>query len=302
MCVMLGSGCTGSSGDEAASTVSPDPSSSVSPGSTTTVELDDRPFGLHVPRGYDPSNPAGLVVALHGYGGTAEQFSTLLPLVSASEDDGFLVALPEGMPDPGGQQFWNATPACCDFHGADVDDSDYLSRLIDVVTESYAVAPERVYVIGFSNGGFMAHRLACDHADQVSAIVSLAGAQAVDPAACEPARAVSVLEVHGTDDTLISYLGGSLLGQRYPSAPETVEVWRRLNECDGGPGTSGKRLDADGAQPGAETTRTSWSSGCADGSEVALWTIDGGGHVPAYTKELTDAMLGWLEGPASTVD
>ena len=266
------------------------------------VELDDRPFGLHVPRGYDPRSATALIVALHGYGSSAVEFSTLLPLVSASEDYGFLLALPEGTPDPDNRQFWNATPACCDFHRADVDDSEYLSRLIELVTESYAVAAERVYVIGLSNGGFMAHRLACDHADQVSAIVSLAGAQAVDPAACEPARAVSVLEVHGTDDELVSYQGGAFAGQRYPSAPATIEAWRRLNECDGGPGTSGERLDVDGTQPGAETTRTSWSSGCADGSEVALWTIVGGGHVPAYTPEFSDAMLGWLEGQASTVD
>lgn len=268
------------------------------PGSTRTVELDDRPFGMHVPRAYDPDAATGLVVALHGYGGNAEEFTTQLALVSASEDHGFLLAMPEGTTGPDGLQFWNATPACCNFYGADVDDSAYLSQLIGAMAEGYAVDPGRVFVIGLSNGGFMAHRLACDHADQVSAIVSLAGAQAVDPAACDPSQPVSVLEVHGTDDETILYKGGSFEGQPYPSAPATIEVWRRLNDCDDGRGTGDKQLDVDSAQQGAETTRTSWSSGCADGSEVALWTIVGGTHLPVYTPGFTDEIVGWLDGQA----
>ena len=46
--------------------------------------------------------------------------------------------------------------------------------------------------------------MACAHADQVAAIVSLAAATFVKPADCAPSAPVAVLEIHGTaDDTIV---------------------------------------------------------------------------------------------------
>jgi membrane protein implicated in regulation of membrane protease activity len=59
-----------------------------------------------------------------------------------------------------------------------VDDSTYLHRLLDAVKSAYRVDPTRVYFVGHSNGGFMAYRMACEHATEITAIVSLAGAGA----------------------------------------------------------------------------------------------------------------------------
>jgi polyhydroxybutyrate depolymerase len=269
----------------------------VPPGTTGTVTLGDRPFRLHVPTTYDDAEPAALVVALHGWGGTSHRIEAQLDLEDASESRGFLLALPEGERDSLGRQFWNAAPACCNADSRDVDDAGYLSSLIDVVVRRYRVDPGRVYAVGASNGGFMAHRLACDHADQVAAVVSVAGAQAVAPADCRPSQGVSVLQIHGTADATIRYDGGSIIpGQRYPSAEQTVSAWRELEHCAAGPGLLGDPLDGDPTLPGAETARVSWSTGCADASEVALWTVDGGGHWPHITPDFTDALVDWLEG------
>jgi polyhydroxybutyrate depolymerase len=269
----------------------------VTPGVTGTVTLGDRPFRLHVPTTYDDAEPTALVVALHGWRGTSHRVEAQLDLEEASESHGFLLALPEGEQDSLGRQFWNAAPACCNADGRDVDDSGYLSSLIDEVARRYRVDPARVYAVGVSNGGFMAHRLACDHADQVVAVVSVAGGQAVDPADCRPSQGVSVLQVHGTADATIRYDGGSIIpGQSYPSAEQTVDAWRELEHCAAGPGLHGDPLDGDPTLPGAETARVSWSTGCADASEVALWTVDGGGHSPHITPDFTEALLDWLEG------
>ena len=268
----------------------------VTPGTTGTVTLGDRPLRLHVPTTYDDAEPTALVVALHGWGGTSHRIEAQLDLEDASESRGFLLALPEGVRDSGGRQFWNATPACCNADSRDVDDSGYLSSLIDEVARRYRVDPGRVYAVGASNGGFMAHRLACDHADQVAAVVSVAGAQALDPAECRPSHGVSVLQIHGTADATIRYDGGSIIpGQSYPSAEQTVGTWRELEHCSAGPGLLGVPLDGDPTLPGAETARVSWSTGCADASEVALWTVDGGGHGPRITPDFTDALLDWLD-------
>jgi polyhydroxybutyrate depolymerase len=269
----------------------------VAAGTTGAVDLADRPFRLHVPTTYDET-PTALVVALHGWGGDGDLVAAQLGLASASEERGFLLALPEGTSDSEGRQFWNATDACCNADDRDVDDSAYLSRVIDEVSEQYAVDPARVYAVGVSNGGFMAHRLACDHADQLAAVVSFAGAQASDPTACTPTRGVSVLEVHGTADATIRFEGGSIIsGATYPSAEQTVGEWVALDHCARS-GQPSYPFDADPTLAGAETTRTSWTTHCDDGSEVALWTVEGGGHSPPAGDAFNDAVVAWLDAHA----
>jgi polyhydroxybutyrate depolymerase len=257
------------------------------------VTLGERPFALHVPRSYDPAEPAALVLALHGWGGTGEMFVDRLRLEPASENRGFLLAVPEGTTDRDGRQFWNATDACCDVYDSGVDDSAYLADVIGEVSAQYSVDPARVFVTGISNGGYMAHRMGCDHADLVAAVASFSGAQTADPGACAPSQAVSVLEVHGSADEDVLPQGGRGEGARYPSVRETVATWRRLDGCGARRGTVGAPLDADAALPGAETVRTSWTP-CDQGSEVALWTVDGGGHVPEVTPALTAALVEWM--------
>ena len=266
----------------------------IAAGTIGAVRLADRPFRLQVPRQYDPNVATALVVALHGWGAASNDFATRLALYSAADERTFLLALPEGTKDADDLQFWNATDVCCDAYGTNVDDSSYLSQVIDAVASRYTVDPGRVFVIGISNGGFMAHRMGCDHADQVAAIVSISGAQFADPSACAPSRAVSALEVHGTADDTVLFNGGSDAGAHYPSVHKTVAEWRVLDKCDVGPGTTTAPLDADSTLTGAETVRTSWSRGCVNGADVALWTVRGGGHVPEFTPDFTDAVLDWL--------
>jgi polyhydroxybutyrate depolymerase len=261
------------------------------PGTTITVDLADRPFPLHLPESYDPAGSAALVLLLHGYTSNAAQAESYFQLTAESDRRGFLYAMPEGTTDASGDQFWNATDACCDFRGSGVDDSGYLRGLIETVADSYPV--DRVYLVGHSNGGFMAHRLACDHADVVTAIVSLAGAATNEESQCGPERPVSVLQIHGTADTSIPFEGGANAGNPFPSVGETLGMWRRHNGCSD-QGETLPPLDLDSGLPGRETTVTSYATGCQDGSRVELWSIEDGSHVPNLTPEVAPAIVDFL--------
>jgi pimeloyl-ACP methyl ester carboxylesterase len=81
-----------------------------------------------------------------------------------------------GQQDRRGHRFWSATDACCNLDGLAVDDVAYLRAVIRDVSARHAVDPRRVFIVGHSNGGFMAHRMACEASDLVAAVVSLAGA------------------------------------------------------------------------------------------------------------------------------
>jgi polyhydroxybutyrate depolymerase len=250
-----------------------------------------RPYHLQVPTGYNPTQPTPLLILLHGYGASGAIEESYFKFGPLAESQTVLYATPDGTLDPIGARFWNATDACCDLFLINVDDVAYLSAVIDDVESQYNVDPKRIYVVGHSNGGFMAHRLACDLSSRIAAIVSLAGAQWETISRCAATEKVAVLEVHGTADGVIAYDGGNIGGHAYPAAPQTVSDWATLNGC-GNINTSAPNLDLESSIPGPETSVASYD-GCAGGAAV-LWTINGGAHVPSLQPIWPNLVFGFL--------
>jgi polyhydroxybutyrate depolymerase len=262
---------------------------------TTDPLITARPYQFHVPASYDPSSPTPtpLVVVLHGYTFTGQIQVDYFKMIAASDAHGFLLAYPDGTTNLSGFHFWNATDACCNIDHSSVDDVAYLTAVIDDMAKRYHVDAKRVYLVGHSNGGFMAHRMACDRSHKIAAIVSLAGAQWNDPSKCQSAEAVAVMEMHGDADELIYYGGGlDTGGAAYPSAATTVATWAAKNGCTGGIADDGtKDLVSDLA--GAETTTASYA-GCPAGGAVTLWTIHGGHHIPSLQTTWADDVWAFL--------
>ncbi len=257
--------------------------------------IGDRRFEINVPAGYDGSKPVPLVVVLHGYTGSGTGAKEYFKLEAEARTRGFLTVYPDGTPDSSGNQFWNATDACCQLTATESDDSAFLTKLIDRVEEKFAVDPKRVYFAGHSNGGFMSYRMACEHADRVAAIVSVAGATFDDVSACQPSQPVSVLQVHGTSDAVISFTGGLILNTSYPAALTSVTAWAGYDGCYVGPLADDfvKSLDLDGRVAGNDASVTTFTE-CPPGVGVELWTIDGGSHEPALNAEFASSIMDFL--------
>ena len=242
----------------------------------------DRPYGLKVPAGYDGGHPVPLVVLLHGYTSNGATQAHYFGLMAEADKAGFLLAYPDGTRDRLGNRFWNATDACCDFFRSGVDDVAYIDAVIDEIAARYPVDPARIFVVGHSNGAFMAHRYACDRSNRVAAIVALAGMTWKDQGQCRASSPVSVLHVHGRDDSTVRYDGGTMPnGATYPGAVETVGDWAKLDGCSGQLAATGRRFDLDRTVAGDETVEEAYS-GCPAGSAIQLWTIEHGSHVPAF--------------------
>lgn len=254
-----------------------------------------------MPPNQDPRVPMPLLVLLHGFGSSSQEVDEYFQLQSQAAADGMLYVRPNGTTDASGEQFWNATDACCDLNRTGVDDSAYLAGLIRDLESRYPVDRRRVYVAGHSNGGFMAYRMACDHADLVAAVVSLAGAMPADRATCKPSGPVSVLQIHGTADAVIPYGGGDIGGRRFPAARTSVQDWAELDRCQSNP-TPQAALDvatrsAAGASsralPGAETSVLAYGR-CSNRTAVQLWAIAGGSHVPALSPSFAAQITSFL--------
>jgi polyhydroxybutyrate depolymerase len=219
---------------------------------------------------------------------------SIFELQPVAEEWGFLYVHPDGTRNPDGDPFWNATDACCNAYDQPVDDSAYLEAIIERVRATYNVDPTRIYLFGVSNGGFMAYRMACDHADKIAAIASFASATFLDSTSCRPSQPVSVLQIHGTADEIVPYDGGELIaGRPFPSAAATVADWATYNGCGPSRAPTRLRLDLDAGLPGDDTD-VSRFDGCPPGGAVELWTVVGGTHILPFTSDFTPRVVEFL--------
>jgi polyhydroxybutyrate depolymerase len=227
-------------------------------------------------RTYTWAGPDGgrrpLVIALHGRGGQGQSEAKLSHLDEIARREGFLVVFPDGI-DRSWADGRGATPAARN----GVDDVGFVRALIDRLVADGRVDPARVYVTGMSNGAIMTWTLACAMADRLAAIAPVSGAM---PAAlaesCTPARPLAVLYFAGTDDPILPYGGGDTpAGGAVLSAEDSVGRWAAHDGCD----LTASWTELPDTDPGDGTrARARRLTGCRDGVEVELVTIDHGGH------------------------
>lgn len=135
------------------------------------------------------------MIVLHGIKDTPEHFESVAGFKKYADRDGNLIAYPEGV-----RQSFNAGLCCGDASAYDVDDVSFLSR---VVSDLRARGASRISVVGFSNGGMMAFRLACERPELVDTVGVMSGTLEI-PRCDGPIRA---LQVHGLKDTAVPFTG-----------------------------------------------------------------------------------------------
>ncbi len=252
-----------------------------------------RPALVVLPSAAAPTAPRPLLIALHGFSSDGRTLDKTLHLRAAAIAHDLVLALPDGTRvQAGGPRFWNATDACCNYLGSSVDDVAYLKSLVDEIAARTPIDRKRVYVLGYSNGGFMAYRLACQDAAALAGIVVLSADTYARPSRCRPAKALSVLQLHGTADPVVDYQGGVLFAP-YPSAKTSVRIWARYDKCNVGKGlrTLGM-LDLNTSIAGKETTNYAYA--CPRGIDVQLWSVDGGTHSPSVSKGFSSLVTAWM--------
>jgi polyhydroxybutyrate depolymerase len=232
-----------------------------------------RSYQLYVPAGYDDT-PRPLVVNMHGFLNDGAQQSSISGMNALADEEGFVVAYPDGL---GSLRAFNGGD-CCAWNNPEQDDVAFVDQVIERVSQQVCIDRSRIYATGFSNGGFMAYRLACERSETFAAVASVAGVLGITPEDCEPARPVPLLHIHGTADLIVPYGGGSPTGigliyqgaepPVFRAVEESFDAYREIASCDLTP--------APGEQNGAASCRI--HRGCDAEIEVELCTIDGGGH------------------------
>lgn len=258
----------------------------------------ERTYELYVPSTLDPSQPAPLLIGLHGGAGTGADVHgvTLGGFSRIADRENAIVVYPNGV-----EGHWNDGRIGLDHRSVseNIDDVGFIAALIDELAATYNIDLKRVYVTGLSNGGAMSFRLACDLGDRIAAAAPVIFTMAEEQVTmCNPTRPVPILIMNGTADPIIPYEGGQAdildvyyVGQLVSTAA-SVDFWRQHNQCPETAIAATETLRDRVRRDDSTVERTIYGP-CADGSEVVLYTIVGGGHTwPGGIQYLPQSLIG----------
>jgi polyhydroxybutyrate depolymerase len=251
---------------------------------TGTLEFDgkEREYMVFIPDNYTDANVFPLVIYLHSYGWSAQKGMDYTQLNQVGNIYDFVIAYPSasnnwnsGIEDNSG---W-PTP--------DINDVGYIDALIDNLSERYRIDLQRIYAAGYSNGGFMAYKLACQLSHRIAAIASVGGVISTSVEAnCDPLHAMPVLEIHGTEDPWVPLEGDT----GWLSVDQTLGYWSSLNRCSNSDTTI---LPDSNPTDGCTVEKISFTS-CTDNSSVVYYRVINGGHTwpgagpPGFSAGKTD--------------
>ncbi len=200
-----------------------------------------RTYLLHIPRNYHEQKVWPLVLVLHGAFGTAGTMERQSGFSELADREGFVVAYPNGIGLFGYLQHWNAGHCCGLAEMDDVDDVGFLRYVIRDVSNRVRVDPQRMYVVGHSNGAMLAYRFASENSESIAAVGVVAGSLGSSKdrgnTTCRigpPKTPVPLIAIHGREDQTIPFRGGPGLHsgpRQYLPIVDSVGLWARYCRC-----------------------------------------------------------------------
>ena len=243
-----------------------------------TMELDSPPrnYLYYVPSSYDVDTPTPMVMVLHGRPGNSGGIAFITGMNRVAEEEGFIAVYPDAI-----NMGWNAGEGSQFFEDTGIHEADFFEALINDLSIDLNVDPQRIYVTGFSNGGFMTQRLACEMPHRFAAF-AVGGASIFPnaPAVCEGTDAVPIMFIHGTEDVSVPFEGEMSTMQGRPfrnllSVPDTVAYWAQHNGCV--LESESEELPILGNSPDTYVVLNTIND-CADNTHMLFYVVVGGGH------------------------
>ena len=220
-----------------------------------------RTFLVHLPPSYGTQFQA-VVINYHGYDNTAQRTAQHTNMGAEADKAGFILVFPQAVDSP---PSWDAGIGHFGPTG-DADDVQFTRDLISYMENNYCVDTHRIYVTGYSEGGGMVYRLACELSQQIAAFATVEGAFYHLPGGCNPSRPVPFLEMHGQADQLAPYGGNPDAGMA--SVQTILNFWLGIDQCKSANKVIFQKADVTG---------TEWPT-CAPGTVVEHYRISDGGH------------------------
>ena len=212
---------------------------------------------VHVPAGR-AGRVRPLVMSFHGAGSTGDAQRFVDHFADLGDQEGFVTVYPNGelvdLGPFGVANLWNIGTA-----GGPIDESAFVSHVLDVVEGGSCIDEHRVFATGISLGGGMARLVGCELTDRFAAFAPVSP---VTPRPCTAGEALPMVGFHGTADLVLPYAGTAV--------QQPAEQW------------AAEQAARNGCRPGAiqrETIgavdRLGWR-GCE--AATTFYRVNGAGH------------------------
>ncbi|QDS70057.1 hypothetical protein FKW77_004256 [Venturia effusa] len=223
-------------------------------GPSKGIKIGERIVRVTIPKDYEPTKPAPLIVAYHDKGMTAEEMEKLTHLSDPALNSEYIVVYPEAVDSK-----WLSDEDA----DVKVDDKSFISNLIDGLTERLCIDKDRIHMTGLGTGGGLSHLMACDPiwSNKTASfalinptlLVGLITKNDVKDEInmlwerCKPARVpVKLMEIHGENNTLNSYWGAVATSKRGRiPVIQWLVGWAMRNECGEAKGAPVKKSEDD---------------------------------------------------------
>jgi polyhydroxybutyrate depolymerase len=246
-----------------------------------------RQYMVYKPSCYNVSNPASIVITLHGLGDNMSNFSTL-GFNYIADTANIVVVCPQAISDPFAGTAWNSGAGQSGYYpNSSVNDVGFLNTLVDTIKKNFSIDPSSVYICGFSMGGFMTERMALQSNTKYAAFASMSGTVGDAITTYAPGRHVPIAHFHGTLDSTVYYYNNA-----YGIDPLTlVNFWMTNNVCGTVPDSS---RFADAASDGITVDLFKFS-GSSINDDVWFYRMNGADHTVLYqpNNDITEIIEIW---------
>jgi polyhydroxybutyrate depolymerase len=189
---------------------------------TISVGGQNRQFDIFVPTGLvdDEIHPGVLV--FHGYASSPSKIASKANVIPSAEAYKWYAVFPKGS---GLILSFNGAGCCA---GNSKDDVGFSRAIVAWLETNTCTDTSKVFSTGFSNGGFMTHRLACEASDLFAGFAPHSGLIENNYyPTCSPTVNRPILSVHGTNDGVVPFHGNG----NWKSFPEVMDFWTVQEGC-----------------------------------------------------------------------
>jgi polyhydroxybutyrate depolymerase len=177
--------------------------------------------------------PKYIIIGLHGFGDSPRKFAYYTALHNVASDD-TVVVYPSAVASTSKNMKtgWNAGFCCGSGWKTGADDVGFIQKLAEEVSSKYRIENKNIYLVGFSNGAFMAQRFAIENPGSIGGIVASSGTLGTKTNILLPKLPMPILLLHGKNDKTIPIIGGTAAGSPgfdWLPYTDTVALWKQNN-------------------------------------------------------------------------
>jgi poly(3-hydroxybutyrate) depolymerase len=215
----------------------------------------------YVPAGI---NKPPVVFFIHGANGNGAAFENETKGDAVADKEKFIPVYPSASSN-GGSGVWADMSGTTNF--------PFFMAVLDTLDARYQIDRNRIYMTGFSQGGFISFVAGCKYSAIFAAIAPVSG-HAGQP--CTLKRPVPVFLTFGAQEDKTSFVND-------------LNIWLKLDSC---PSTPTITRPYPASNPQSKVTRVTYGP-CAQGTYVIMDSISGQGHQWPSTANLNQAEETW---------